>query len=213
MRPDASAPSDAELANTERVPSGNGNGGQFTGATNQPDGKAPRNDGKIDFKGNSKAKAIADTQSKDLGYEGIDDLMSRSASVPKEKVDSILEGGNFTCEPHEAVAALRTLKVIKSNVKNGEVKLSERAIRHYVCGERRHNRGEPEVSRLRSLPQAIDAVKNSDSRHWELDNKPVVVIDGETPQKGTQAVYCKNRGKTKTYAYADSGVLNGWQVN
>ena len=166
----------------------------------------------IDFKGNSRAKAQADEQSRSLGYKGIDDLMEKSVSVPKEKIDTIVEGGNFICEPHEAIAALRTLSVIKSNV-GGEVKLSERALRHYVCGERRHHGGKPDISRLRSLPKAIDAVRHSDSRHWELDNRPIVVVPGEKPTKGTQAVYCKNQGKTKTYAYADSGVLNGWQVN
>lgn len=184
--------------------------GQFT--SKGGGASAAKNDGKINFGNNAKAKSQADKQSKDLGYKGVEDLLSQSTSVPQNKIDAIVAGGNFVCEPHEAVAAIRSLASIKSNV-GGEVKLSERALRHYVCGERRHHGGEPDIGRLRTLPKAIDAVKHSDSRHWELDGKKVVVLPSEKPARGTQAVYCKNSGKHKTYAYADSGVLNGWQVN
>ena len=175
-----------------------------------------KNDGKIDFKGNHRAKVKADDQATKLGYKDVDDMMSRSTSVPQEKIESILNGGDFSCEPHEAIATIRTLGEIKSNIA-GEVpvKLSEHALRHYICGERRHRKGEPEVSRLCELPRAIATIRNAESRHWLLDDKPTIVFPGDTPVKGTQTVYTKRFGKNhaRAFAYTNSGVLNGWQVN
>lgn len=172
-------------------------------------GNMPRNDGKIHF-GSGVAREKADGQSKDLGYAGIDDLMQKSTGVEQATIDSILGGGSEPCEPHEAVAALRTCASIPSGVE-GEpaVKLGERPLRHYICGEGRHHGGEPDVKRLKTLPQAIQAIRHPDSYHHELNQKPIVKFPGESLPKGAQTVYQYKAGKT--FAYADSGVLTGWQ--
>ena len=172
-------------------------------------GNMPRNDGKIHF-GSGVAREKADRQSKDLGYAGIDDLMQKSTGVEQATIDSILGGGSEPCEPHEAVAALRTCASIPSGVE-GEpaVKLGERPLRHYICGEGRHHGGEPDVKRLKTLPQAIQAIRHPDSYHHELNQKPIVKFPGESLPKGAQTVYQYKAGKT--FAYADSGVLTGWQ--
>jgi len=198
----------------QRVPSGNGNGGQFTGATNQPDGVIPRNDGKIDFHGREKSKQKADKQCRDLGYKSVEDMMHQSTTVEQKKIDVIVQGGDFTCKPHEAVAALRSLKTIDPNVDGEEpVKLNERSVRHYVCGDRRG--GEPDIKRLIEFPRAVDAVRHSTSHHWELDDVPISRIDKEPLPEFSQTVYEKSfgSGKAKVYAYTDNGVLNGWQLN
>lgn len=176
----------------------------------------PHNDGKIQFGGNNIARDKADGQARRLGYVGIDELMQRSTTVPKERIDEILVGGNEPCEAHEAVAALRTCAEIPSGVPGEQpVKLGERPLRHYVCGERRHRRGEPDVARLRTLPQALAAIRKCDRRHWELDDKPIARIGGESLPRGAQTVYVKRMaGRSATaFAYTDSGVLNGWWLD
>ena len=193
---------------------GSDNGGQFV--AKGEGGAAAANDGKVDFKGNTRAKAKADNQAKALGYAGIDDLMQQSTTVAKERIYAIVAGGEQPCKPHEAIAALRSHATIQPNVKGEEpVKLTERPIRHYVCGERRHRGGEPEVSRLESLPLAIKAIRESDSYHHEMGGERVVRMPGEQLPKGTQTVYERKSGsgKSKAFAYTDSGVLNGWQLN
>lgn len=212
--------SQEELANStdaqgnEHAEAGSNNGGQFV--AKGEGGAAAANDGKVDFKGNTRAKAKADNQAKALGYAGIDDLMQQSTTVAKERIDAIVAGGEQPCKPHEAIAALRSHATIQPNVKGEEpVKLTERPIRHYVCGERRHRGGEPEVSRLESLPLAIKAIRESDSYHHEMGGERVVRMPGEQLPKGTQTVYERKSGsgKSKAFAYTDSGVLNGWQLN
>lgn len=172
----------------------------------------PRNDGKIDFRGNSRAKAKADGQAARLGYANVDDLMKQSADVPKERIDKILKGG-VTCAPHEAVAVLRSGATIKPGIEGEEpVKLTESALRHYVCGERR---AEPEIERLKTLPIAILAIRKPDSVRHELDNMPVIPgKDGRFPKK-TQTTYGRfvgKKDKMNVYAYTDSGVLSGWHI-
>jgi uncharacterized protein YlaI len=95
------------------------------------------------------------------------------------------------------------------------VQLTEQPIRHYVCGERRHRGGEPEVSRLTALPIAIKAIRESDSYHHELKQERIIRMPGEKLPNGAQTVYMRksSNGKSKAFAYTDSGVLNGWQLN
>ena len=141
--------------------------------------------------------------------------MQQSTTVPQETVDAIVAGGDSICKPHEAIAALRSRATIQPNVKGEEtVKLTERPIRHYVCGEGRHH-GEPDVARLRSLPLAIKAVRQSDSYHHELNQQPILRSPGEKLPEKSQTVYERRSGmgKSKTFAYTDSGVLTGWQLN
>ena len=169
----------------------------------------PHNDGKIQFGGNNIARDKADGQARRLGYVGIDELMQRSTTVPKERIDEILVGGNEPCEAHEAVAALRTCANIPSGIPGEQpVKLGERPIRHYVCGERRHRGGEPDVGRLETLPLAIRAIRHPESSRHEFLQRPIVKIPGKPLPRGAQTVYI--RGNGKTFVYADSGVLTGW---
>ena len=212
-------PENPELANStdangnEHAAKGSANGGQFV---SKGEGASGRNDGKIDFRGNTRAKAKADTQATRLGYAGIDDLMQQSASVTAERIAEIMAGADSPCKAHEAIAALRSHATITPNASGEEpVRLTERPIRHYVCGERRHHGGEPDIARLRSLPLAIKAIRECDSFHHELDERRIAMMPGEKPPKGTQTIYERRSGpgKSKAFAYTDSGVLNGWQLN
>jgi len=173
------------------------------------------NDGKIDFMGNARSKAKADNQARTLGYAGIDDLMMQSKGVTSERVAEIVAGGEQPCKPHEAIAALRSHATIQPNVRGEEpVKLTERPIRHYVCGERRRM-GDPDVSRLPSLPLAIKAIRECDSYHHELHQQRIIRMPGEKLPEQSQTVYERKSGpgKSKAFAYTDSGVLTGWQLN
>ena len=196
---------------------GEGASGSPSGTTEKTPSKAnPQNDGKIDFKGNTRAKAKADTQATRLGYAGIDDLMQQSTSVTSERIAEITAGADSPCKAHEAIAALRSHATIRPNVSGEEpVQLTERPIRHYVCGERRHHGGEPSVARLTSLPLAIKAIRECDSYHHEIDGRRIVKMPGEQLPKGAQTIYERSSGpgRTKAFAYTDSGVLNGWQLN
>ena len=174
-----------------------------------------KNDGKIDFKGRLTSKSKADDQCKKFGYSSVDDMMMQSVNVSTERIDEILNGGDFTCKPHEAVAALRSLRTIQPNVRGEKpVKVGEHSLRHYVCGERRHHGGEPDIGRLTDFPRAVAAIRQCDVRTWQIDNRPTVVFPGEKPEKGTETVYAKKFGteKAKVFAYTDSGVLTGWWV-
>lgn len=174
-----------------------------------------KNDGKIDFKGRLTSKSKADDQCKKFDYSSVDDMMMQSVNVSTERIDEILNGGDFTCKPHEAVAALRSLRTIQPNVRGEKpVKVGEHSLRHYVCGERRHHGGEPDIGRLTDFPRAVAAIRQCDVRTWQIDNRPTVVFPGEKPGKGTETVYAKKFGteKAKVFAYTDSGVLTGWWV-
>ena len=201
----------------EHADKGMQGGGRFvskdgggTADGNQEKAGAPRNDGKITF-GNSRKKEEADAQARKRGYKGIDDLMEQSASVPRERIDAILKGGD-TCAPHEAVAVLRSGATIQPPGDEQPVKLGEFALRHYVCGERR---GSPDIDRLKTLPAAISAIRAPNQVLHELDDKPVLPDDkGKYPSK-TQTIYKRAMGKKSNmavYAYTDSGVLSAWHV-
>ena len=203
--------------NSGQFASTGGASGAPSGTTDKtPDNPHPQNDGTIDFQGNTRAKAKADTQATRLGYAGIDDLMQQSTSVTNERIAEITAGADSPCKAHEAIAALRSHATIRPNVSGEEpVQLTERPIRHYVCGERRHHGGEPSVVRLTSLPLAIKAIRECDSYHHEIDGRRIVKMPGEQLPKGAQTIYERSSGpgRTKAFAYTDSGVLNGWQLN
>ena len=224
----SSAPQEEAVNSNPDQPRGQpGNAGQFastggaSGAPSETTEKTPakpnpQNDGKIDFRGNTRAKAKADVQATRLGYAGIDDLMQQSTSVTAERIAEITAGADTPCKAHEAIAALRSHATIKPNASGEEpVQLTERPIRHYVCGERRHHGGEPSVARLTSLPLAIKAIRECDSYHHEIDGRRIVKMPGEQLPKGAQTIYERSSGpgRTKAFAYTDSGVLNGWQLN
>lgn len=64
-------------------------------------------------------------------------------------------------------------------------------------------------------PTAIKAIRECDSYHHEMDGERVIKMPGEKLPKGTQTIYERRSlmGKSKVFAYTDSGVLNGWQLN
>ena len=110
---------------------------------------------------------------------------------------------------------MRSHATIKPNARGEEpVRLTERPIRHYVCGERRRG-GEPDVARLSALPLAIKAIRESENVYHEYLGKRTVRMPGVELPDGAQTIYERRSGmgKSKAFAYTDSGVLNGWQLN
>lgn len=96
--------------------------------------------------------------------------MRKSSSVPKARIEAILVGGDAHCKPHEAITALRTCASIPNGIEGEQaVRLGERPLRHYICGEGRKNGGKPDVVRLRTLPCALQAVRKPESWRHELE--------------------------------------------
>lgn len=195
---------DAALANEQaRVPSGNGNGGQFAGETNPPDGKTAEDQGES-------PRDKADKQAQKLGYKNRNDLLVQADKVSKERVAELVEGGKSRCKAHEAIAVLRSNPTMKDTA-GREIQFSDELIGHYVYGQRREG-NTPKVGNLCDLPLAIHAVRHD--RHPELKFKRGAIHDPMHPPRGTQREYKTETGSGQlhAYAYVDSGKIQGWHV-
>ena len=224
---EAAIANETDAQGHEHAPAGSSDGGRFiskdggsSAASATDDAKAgdakptPHNDGKIDFGPLAANKPIADSQARKFGYAGVDDMMAQSATVPAERVQTILKGSNAPCKPHEAVAAIRSGASIDAAC-GEKVKLTESLVRHYVCGERRERNGnDPKISNLADFPKAVGMIRDP-SVHVShtLHGEKIVQPDGNYP-KGTQTEWTRRtpEGRLNAYAWTDSGVLNGWHI-
>lgn len=142
-------------------------------------------------------------------------MMSESRNVPEDRVRAIIGGDETRCRPHEAVAAIRSGLTVESGVKGERpVKLTEFALRHYVCGERRKDNA-PKISNLCDFPLAVKAIRFPESVRHSLKGQGVIPDEHGRYPDGTQTEYIRRpyrKLKLVASAYTDNGVLSGWRI-
>ena len=201
------------LANSvERVPAGNGNGGQFTGETNQPDGKSDTTRDRKRKIRPFKSSLKADEQARKCGYKNVSDMMAQASDVPDERVAEIQEGFPCRCKPHEAVAVILENKPF-DDVENNSVQFGDDILEHYIEGRRRRD-NEPKLDNLADLPFAIKAVKTDIYGITRYKYPRGTTPDPLYPPRGTQREYHlkTERGQMKVFVYIHGGKINGWHV-